>query len=595
MRSSSFSTPARPRLMVAMSCTLLLLLIGIPAPATGLLGNLACSGHLLQNCGGANLVLESLQPPYDEKPEFCAPACVAAAASGPCEGTETGAGLVRSCDSLDCIGPVYSACNADSCSVACGEALSAPVCAPFNAELVDMNLDPEQRGAEGLLCRANTCAAGVNAACGPGSSDGLTDAVCSTACAAAIASPACKAVPGKVPANLTAVAGPDSPACRYRQCADVALAACGNITSNQLGPESATAFCSQACADALSSPTCSGTVLAQYATQYGPQGTACASLDCAAAVVEACGSVDTSSALAFSGTALPKVCSTECGDVIQSATCANANIPALSAIAGPDTVACQQAQCLVSTGALCGLDLSGSASDVFAANGAALCGDACTAGLSNPACQSSGLQAAHATYCRCAPALADTCGIDLAGPPAPWDQLAGGGALCSDACRALLDSGCAALLPATAEPLFDFMCGCGADLVATCDPLGRGPFTAECCTTAQAAPCDLAPVRLAAGAMSTAGDAVSAGLMSARQLVTDLPVEGPAVDSGLSDLRVVEEAVARVKAGCEPAPPGASLGGANDTAQVLTDSAAPRGAAPLMGAALLVAILAALL
>lgn len=105
MRSSSFSTPARPRLMVAMSCTLLLLLIGIPAPATGLLGNLACSGHLLQNCGGANLVLESLQPPYDEKPEFCAPACVAAAASGPCEGTETGAGLVRSCDSLDCIGP----------------------------------------------------------------------------------------------------------------------------------------------------------------------------------------------------------------------------------------------------------------------------------------------------------------------------------------------------------------------------------------------------------------------------------------------------------------------------------------------------------
>mmetsp|Transcript_32230 Transcript_32230/g.57675 ORF Transcript_32230/g.57675 Transcript_32230/m.57675 type:complete len:596 (-) Transcript_32230:370-2157(-) len=525
----------------------LLLLAVATRPGAALLGNLACSAQLVNRCGGANLVMQTLEPPFTETPEFCAPECLAAASEGECEGSDTGQGLIRTCEQLDCFKPVYAECSKDSCSEACGNALARDVCSPFNEQLIEMNLDPAERGANSLLCLSNTCAVGVNAACGPGSPDGVTDAICSAACAAAIASPACDAVPGTVPLNLTRVAGPDSPACLYHECSMGVVSACGDLSSPNALAE---VFCSQTCADALAAPACADTAFEAAATQYGPEGTACASLACAQAVVETCGSVDTSSALAFAGSALPKVCSTACADLIESPICVDSELPGLRDIAGPDTVACQQSQCLVTAAVLCELDLSGPRSDVFAANAATVCQPNCRLAIDNPACSSSGLQAAHTTYCDCAPALLETCGLDVNGEPAPWDELVREGRLCSVECQEVLSNGCKALLPETLDPLYDYLCTCGVDLVSACNPLQAGPYVPECCAAAQSSTCNLTPIQRLMDSLPASLPAPSDEFLSVEAMVSGLPAVGEPIQSGISDLRVVETAVNNVLQSC---------------------------------------------
>jgi hypothetical protein len=99
------------------------------------------------------------------------------------------------------------------------------------------------------------------------------------------------------------------------------------------------------------------------------------------------------------------------------------------------------------------------------------------------------VHAALGSFCDCIPLVAEACGLDVLGPPQPWNEAVSNGKFCSPGCEILLkgseDGACAASFAGALRDNYDFLCGCGVDLTAACGSLtGPGPFSDRCCQSA---------------------------------------------------------------------------------------------------------------
>mmetsp|Transcript_39463 Transcript_39463/g.111824 ORF Transcript_39463/g.111824 Transcript_39463/m.111824 type:complete len:595 (+) Transcript_39463:242-2026(+) len=515
MLTSSRRAPAL--LLLVVLCNL----ASILALFSGNLGDIKCSAQLKAGgCAGADLSeTVELSEPFEDAPAFCAPDCLSDAGSRDCVGTQLGDTITTGCGLLNCLKPVFQACKTAPCSKECGEVLVGAECLPLSAELDQRGLSGSYIGPSSPQCLSNSCATLINTACGTGSEE--SSKVCTTECVEAIQSVECLAAgPGTIPLQLQQVAGPDSAPCILERCNSTLQKACG-AWSNGKGFVDEAMYCSQACADAFLRPMCSGTTFEEAAGGYGPNGFRCAASTCVQELASACGNVEQLDFSVASTGSLPQACAPACKAALDTQACATADTSALEPLLGPQTPACNKAQCLLGMAQSCEIDLKDSMEEMLRENvKTKMCSSSCRAASLSSACQDNGLAEMHESFCSCAPLVEEACGLDVDAPAKPWNEMVLEGNFCSEECGALLEEGqagaggsCLDLLPTTIKEIYNFTCSCGESLSSSCRTVtGPGPFTDECCSRAVAPECSLGVLE----AMFTGhGSSVSAAALRA--------------------------------------------------------------------------------